>query len=155
MEQAKMKDNSWTPEQVAAHNARIAAGKVKHGRPFVPTEYKRLAPTVTAVTVLADIAESTDESKLNKTEKAYLAYLRTLNPKFIGIQNITLKLANDCRLTPDFVTVDDGIVFTDVKGFQREDALIKMKVAARQFRWAKFVIVKKTKSGWEHTEVKP
>lgn len=147
---------SWTPEQVAANNARVAAGKVKHGRPFVPTEYKRLAPEVTVVTVLADIAESTDEAKLNKTEKAYLNHLRSRGLPWIGVQSITLKLADDCRYTPDFTYIHDGKFHAhEVKGFFRDDAKVKIKVAARKFPWIVFTLVFKHKSGWEWKLVKP
>jgi len=104
-----------------------------------------------------ELRPSTDEEKLNKTEKRYLEYLRRLNPPWIGIQKITLKLADDTRLTPDFNYLDPTgrMVFVDVKGFQREDALIKMKVAARMFSWATFIIAKEIKNGWQEKEVKP
>ena len=103
------------------------------------------------------IRPSTDEDRLNKTEKLYLAYLRVFNYSYLGIQNITLKLADDCRLTPDFNFINDAgrLVFIDVKGFQREDALIKMKMAARTYRWADFFIVKRNGSGFDHIPVKP
>lgn len=103
------------------------------------------------------VSKSTDESKLNKTERAYLGYLRMLYPTRIGIQDVTLKIADDCRLTMDFNYINENgnWVFVDVKGFQREDALIKVKVAARLFPHLKFVIVKRAKIGWEVTEVKP
>lgn len=102
--------------------------------------------------------QSTDEAKLNKTEKAYLAYLRMLKVPQLRIQAVTLKLADDCRFTADFTFVDENgrMTFVDVKGFQREDALIKIKMAAREFLEFRFVIVKKQKGiGWEITDVKP
>lgn len=112
---------------------------------------------ITAKTLLAVIVPTTDEDKLNKTERAYLGYLRMLNTKWIGIQNITLKLADDTRLTPDFSFIQNSgrFVFVDVKGFQREDALIKMKVAARQFPMFDFLIVKRNGDRWDVTKVKP
>lgn len=105
-----------------------------------------------------NIAPSTDVDKLNKTERAYHQHLVCMNYQWLGVQNITLKLANDCRLTCDFAYLDkDGqLVLIDVKGFQREDALIKIKVAARQFPWIRFAIVKRVKGGgWDYQEVKP
>lgn len=100
---------------------------------------------------------TTDTQKLNKTERAYLEYLQAQGFVYLGIQNITLKLADDCRLTPDlnYIGKTGQFVFVDVKGFQREDALIKMKIAARLFTWAQFLIVKKDGAGWDVTEVKP
>ena len=99
---------------------------------------------------------SKDEQKLNKTERAYLLQLRQWGYE-PGIQRITLKLADDCRFTPDFDYVDEHgrWVFVDVKGFQREDALIKAKVAARVYSQFRFQIVKRDGSGWEFIEVSP
>lgn len=101
--------------------------------------------------------QKTDEEKLNKTEKAYLAYLRSCDCLSIRIQAITLKLAFDCRLTVDFTYIDTSGrgVFVDVKGFQREDALIKMKVAARMYPEYVFKIVKKEGPTWSAVEVSP
>ncbi len=112
---------------------------------------------VKVVPVGLEIAQSTDEQKLNKTERAYLAVLRARGYPWIGIQNVTLKLGDDCRFTPDFSFVDPGgrMTFVDVKGFQRDDALVKIKAAARQFAWALFQIVSRDGNGWEIKEVKP
>lgn len=98
-----------------------------------------------------------DEAKLNKTERAFLAYLRMLKVPHVHIQAISLKLAHDCRLTVDFTYLDENgrCTFVDVKGFQREDALIKMKVAARTFPGFRFCIVKRNGSGWKWREVNP
>lgn len=106
---------------------------------------------------ILSVSESTDESKLNKTERAYLAVLRSQRHQNVRVQAITLKLADDCRLTVDFtyLTKEGEMVFVDVKGWQREDALIKMKVAARQFPEFRFQIVKKSGIGWAVDDVKP
>lgn len=103
--------------------------------------------------------QTTDEAKLNKTERAFLEYLRgPMSPcqgQWIGVQSITLKLAHDCRYTPDFMTVGFAYTFWEVKGWWRDDARVKIKVAARLFPWATFIAVKKTKSGWEKEIIKP
>lgn len=114
------------------------------------------APKTAFVTATA-LAVSTDEGKLNKTERQYLVFLRHLGFTWIGIQNVTLKLAHDCRYTPDFVVVDSAgyIQAREVKGFMRDDALVKLKVAARMFPFIEFIVVRKTKGGWNHTTVKP
>lgn len=107
--------------------------------------------------IKAAIQPSTNEAKLNKTERAYLAYLRFENHPFIGIQNITLKLADDTRYTPDFIliTSDTKLQAHEVKGFWRDDAKVKIKVAARQFPFVEFIVVMKSKSGWTFESVKP
>lgn len=103
-----------------------------------------------------ELKPSTDIAALNKTEQAYLAHIKSQEHDWIGVQNITLKLAHDCRLTCDFVVFNNGAMrFIDVKGFQREDALIKMKVAARLFPWAQFQIVKRNAATWNVINVKP
>ena len=106
--------------------------------------------------VMMTVTKTTDEDKLNKTERAYLAYLRMLYQTKIGIQDVTFKIADDCRFTPDFNYVDENgrWTFVDVKGFQREDAFIKIKVAARNHSHLRFVIVKKNGTGWDYREVK-
>ena len=124
-------------------------------------EFKKIGAMIPEKSNSLKMQASTDEAKLNKTERAYLAVLRANGSHlWIGVQNITLKLADDTRLTPDFsyVTKEGRMVFIDVKGFQREDALIKMKVAAREFLWAQFVIVKRESGifgNWSERVLKP
>lgn len=102
---------------------------------------------------------STDEQKLNKTEKQWLEVLRT-NGGWIGIQCITLKLGDDCRYTPDFFTLNNtlaapGLVAWEVKGFMRGDAQVKLKTAARMYPWISFRLVTKEKGAFAAPEVKP
>lgn len=107
--------------------------------------------------LVVNFKQSTDESKLNKTEAAYLAFIKCLGFAWIGVQNVTLKLADDTRYTCDFFVVDSKghVQGREVKGFFRDDAKVKIKVAARMFPWIEFQIVTKTKTGWEHQIVKP
>lgn len=100
---------------------------------------------------------SNDEAKLNKTERAWLDELRIRNPKFLGVQSMTFKLGDDCRYTPDFVEIsqEDKFIAWEVKGFMRDDALVKLKVAARMFPFLDFYIVKRIKGSWETKKVNP
>lgn len=102
-------------------------------------------------------AMSRPSEKLNKTEAGFLMLLKARNYPWLGVQNITLKLADDCRYTPDFSAVGPNgeMLFFEVKGFMRDDAQVKLKVAARQFKWAVFFLVFKTKGGFSEQEVKP
>ena len=94
---------------------------------------------------------------MNKTEAAYAALLESY--KKAGdildymYEAYTLKLGKDCRYTPDFaVFLNDGeIEFHEVKGFWRDDAKAKLRIAARQFPH-RFRCVKKSKSGWDITD---
>jgi hypothetical protein len=99
---------------------------------------------------------SNDELKLNKTERDYLCYLR-LTHYWVGIQSITLKLAHDCRYSPDFWTQEpnDRLVAYEVKGFMRDDARVKLSVAARLFPMFTFLLVRRAKDGgWDIEKVK-
>lgn len=71
------------------------------------------------------------------------------------MQAWTFKLAHDCRYTPDAVVVEnDGtITLYDVKGFEREDAVLKMRVAAERFKWLRFRMIEEVRktSSWRVT----
>ena len=99
-----------------------------------------------------------DEEKLNKTESAYLDELRC-DPQYVAIhvQSLTLKLGDDCRYTPDFVTIDkEGkCKCHETKGFWRDDARVKIKAAARMYRWMEFVAVTKQKGDWQYEQIRP
>lgn len=113
-------------------------------------------PATPAVSCRLELIETTDEQRLNKTERAWLEVLRIRGTEVIGIQSVTLKLGDDCRYTPDFYTVQGGaLTFWEVKGFMRDDALVKLKVAARTFSWARFVKVERIKGQWIETPIRP
>jgi hypothetical protein len=89
---------------------------------------------------------------MNKTEARYAATLE-LQQKAGEIlwwkfEAITFKLADDCRYTPDFVVMmPDGMIeLRETKGFWRDDALVKIRVAAAQFpfRFRSFQLDRKT-----------
>jgi hypothetical protein len=102
------------------------------------------------------IKPTTDEDKLNKLERRWLAHMRALNMQEIGIQSLTLKIGDDCRYTPDFTAITDGhLVAYETKGFMRDDAQVKIKVAARKFRWIEFVLVTEANHQWIETPIKP
>lgn len=153
-------DGSYSPPMKTArqHNSPLA-GEVTldAGSAANPAPSHIGASGASPIRVKFTSHKTTDEEKLNKTEKAYLAYLRGLNPQWLGIQNVTLKLADDTRYTPDFVAIDNCGIFhaREVKGFFRDDAKVKIKVAARQFTWIRFTLAFKDGNGWRHEEVKP
>lgn len=91
---------------------------------------------------------------MNKTEKARAIELEAMRRSgqiaSWAYERITLKLADDCRYTPDFFVVDllGGITFEEVKGFWRDDARVKIRVAAAQFPQFAFTALKQTRDGW-------
>lgn len=67
----------------------------------------------------------------------------------------TLKLAKDLRYTPDFQIIDSEghIWFFETKGFWRDDARAKIKMAAEKFQEYRFVSASWTKrDGWKFEE---
>lgn len=60
-------------------------------------------------------------------------------------ERVTLKLADDTRYTPDFyvLELDGSVSLIEVKGFMRDDALVKLKVAATQFPEFRFYLRQK------------
>lgn len=101
---------------------------------------------------------------MNDTETAYAdeLQLRKLAGEVIEWQfeSMTLKLAKDCRYTPDFLVVlADGIIeMVDAKGGgpMDEKSRVKCKCAAEKFPWFRFVICqrqsKKDGRGWKREE---
>ena len=86
---------------------------------------------------------------LNKTERDYYdqLHLKVLAGEtlWIGIQAFKLRMADNTYYTPDFVTLeaDGSMVVHEVKGFWRDDARVKWKVAAREFFMFRFLAVQR------------
>lgn len=109
------------------------------------------------MTVLARATLPNKFAGMNKTEMRRAieleAMLRTGQIESWSYETVTLKLADDTRYTPDFFVVetDGAIRFEETKGFLREDALIKIKIAAAKFPF-RFVmltaIAAKAGGGW-------
>lgn len=99
---------------------------------------------------------------MNKTETAYSERLqrRVQSGEIIwfGFECIRLRLADGAWFKPDFTVIpaQGPIEFHEVKGFWREAARVRIKVAAERYQWAKFVAVQKEKArdggGWKREE---
>ncbi len=115
-----------------------------------------VSPAAPSLETNIELRPTTDEAKLNKLETAWLEVLRNRGYMWIGIQNITLKLGDDCRYIPDFWALDGGkLLAFETKGFMEDDALVKIKTAARQFPWLIIVLVKRERGVWSEVEVRP
>lgn len=100
--------------------------------------------------------------KMNKTEEAFFEYLKATMPDCDYThyaQSITLLIANGCRYTPDFISVSKLTgewLAHETKGFMRDDAGVKIKVAASVYPAIKFRLVTKRKGGqWDIQEILP
>ena len=95
---------------------------------------------------------------MNKLEADYANLLNTnkkigLNHGFL-FEQIKLRLADKTFYTPDFMVIGKGgeIEMHEVKGFMRDDAAVKLKVAAEQFPF-RFILAKKVKGKWQIKEI--
>lgn len=75
----------------------------------------------------------------------------------IRFQEITLKLANGLRYTPDFhvTNKEHRDLFFEAKGFMRDDAAAKIKMAARQFDHWVFILIWREKGQWHQQVMLP
>lgn len=99
------------------------------------------------------------EEKLNQLERRWLAVLRTRHDE-IGIQNITLRLTNGVRYTPDLnVWISSNcphrrLTFYETKGPHRfrEKGILKLMLASKCYPYFDFVLVEYDKdTGWRET----
>lgn len=109
--------------------------------------------------------------QMNKLESEFFVYLKAERPGAqVLAQSVTLKLGNGVRFTPDFFVMADAtneherpvteLVAYETKGeFMRDDAAVKLKVAAAIYPQIRFHLVTKRKKklggGWAIEEVLP
>lgn len=155
------------PRYQAQARAQLAA--VPHPR----TVQLQQVPTPAKLAKKAPSRIRQNAAGLNKTEQAFYDYLKSQQDtgvprSVLPPQSITLRLANGCRYTPDFVVVfhfqttkgwivpTTDLVAYEVKGFMRDDAAVKIKVAATSFPWITFYLVTRLPGGgggWAISEV--
>ena len=71
-------------------------------------------------------------------------------------EGIKFKLGKGAWYTPDFLVVyEDRFELHETKGFWREAALVRIKVAASAYPWYRFVVVQCKKKVWTFRSVKP
>lgn len=97
---------------------------------------------------------------MNSLEAAYAAHLETLkqNGEIIwwAYEPIKLRLANKTSYNPDFLVIRSNgeVEIHETKGYWRDDARLKIKVAAEYFWFFKFVAIqqqtKKAGGGWKY-----
>lgn len=101
---------------------------------------------------------------LNRLETAFLQRLehQYQHGATILSQSITLKIANGCRYTPDFVVITRrkdfgiGIEVWEVKGAMAwEDGMIKLKVAAGLYPWITFNLASGKAGTWRIQQILP
>lgn len=138
---------NWTEQQLADYQARRGVQGSRSAAdvsdpPFNATAITQRRPPVRG---------------MNKTEAAYSDYLQMLKGSgevlWWRFEPMRLRLANGAWFKPDFgVKLRDGsFEFHETKGFWREAARVRIKVAAELFPF-RFIAVKRTKGGWSREE---
>jgi hypothetical protein len=97
-----------------------------------------------------------DRTGLNKTEASFLTALRAWNPGCdVGSQRVRLRLGNGAWYKPDSdVWQEDGaLALYEVKGYGREAAFVRIKVAASLYPKIKFFLVTRKAGQWKIEEV--
>lgn len=89
----------------------------------------------------------------NKTEERYAGHLELLRRAGEIVdyryEAVKLRLADNTFYTADFMVLTDVVELHEVKGnWWREDARVKIKVAAHQYPWFRFLAVQWKKKDW-------
>lgn len=103
---------------------------------------------------------------MNKTEALFLAHLKATFPgAWIEREPVALKLGNGVRYNPDFLVHlpenygahTQQLTAYEVKGHMRDDAAVKIKVAASRFPFIRFVLVWRSSraGGWQMQTIVP
>lgn len=93
--------------------------------------------------------------RMNKTETAFAGLLEQQQTDGLitwwRFEPVKLRLATGAWYTPDFLAITRGgsILFYEVKGFWREAARVRIKVAAELNPWALFVVVQRPSGAWK------
>lgn len=131
----------WTEEQLAEHQARMRERTAEPPFMLPPDETPARKPA----------------RGMNKTEAAYAQHLeaRRLAGEVLWwrFEPMRLRLANGAWFKPDFGVklIDRSLEFHETKGFWREAARVRIKVAAELFPF-RFIAVKRKGGGWEREE---
>ena len=97
-------------------------------------------------------------STMNKTEMLFcehLARTKLIDKDMVGFrfEPLKFKLAPKTFYTPDFLVIRKNCFeIYEVKGFWRDDARVKIKVAAKMFPWFKWYAVQLKRKQWVYEE---
>ena len=149
----------WTPEELEAYRKRLASSTPKRREgsqnPARTPVHARSAPTLPTIpynpceSVAVPLRAAT--GKMTQTEERYQRDVLHGAGRF---EALTLKLPGGGRYTPDFMTVDDGVVtFHEVKGSYRLGsqgrAFTAFHDAAAYYPMWRFVWAHWTGKAWE------
>lgn len=99
-------------------------------------------------------AQAHIQGRMNGTETNFARFLQErqfLHVASYKFESVKLRLADNTYYTPDFMAIgEDGyITFYEVKGFWRDDARVKIKVASELYPEFAFVAVQWKGGEWK------
>lgn len=103
----------------------------------------------TSIKAKARLDSVTHDDKMNRLEAEWYQRLQLLiaagEVDRIIYEGLKFRLADLTWYTPDFTVImtDGSIEIHEIKGFRRDDALVKFKVAADQYPWIRWIMVEK------------
>jgi hypothetical protein len=143
---------NWTEDHLAEHlRRRSLAGSP----PCIDTSIPPFLPPANEAGAFAR-GRMPDEG-MNKTEAAYAQHLemrkRAGEVLWYRFEPLKLRLADGSYFKPDFGVLTRDCLFElhETKGFWREAARVRIKIAAALFPF-KFIAIKRTQGGWEREE---
>lgn len=88
---------------------------------------------------------------MNKLERDFYERARSVWGDSVYREPVKLRLAGRTWYTPDFLVVhsNNALVVYEVKGFMRDDAAVKLKVAAAMYPFLHIFLVTRRKRRWE------
>lgn len=138
---------NWTEQQLADHLARRGVQGLRSAADVSDPPFN--APAIAQ--------RKTPVRQMNKTEAAYASHLEGLKRAggvlWYRFEPMRLRLANGAWYKPDFgVKLSDGsFEFHETKGFWREAARVRIKVAAELFPF-RFIAVTRGGGNWKREE---
>lgn len=145
-----------TIEQAEAHNARVRAGR--SGAVPCPPPVLKLRPRASVMAV-----GRTARGVMNKSEARYASEVLDVRKASGEVaaywyESVKLRLAEGAWFTVDFfVMLADGrLEAHEVKGFLRESAAVRIKMAAEKYPFLFFMAFKRKKvdgGGWKIKEI--
>ena len=147
----------------AEYNALIATRNQKTQKPPALPEGGKLKGVSG---VIRQSSRQPNKTELRFEQEYLKPWLATKEIEGYDYEAITLKIANGCRYTPDWVawrnpcTVPSGLrvgLFYEIKARDMiwDDAIVKLKVAASKFPQFEFYICAYSKTGWTIERVLP
>lgn len=139
----------WSREELAAWESR------RHGKTCTQPYAAPAKPIIRQA-----------KPQVNRWEAEFAAIARARHGDCLHEQSFSLRLGNGAWFKPDIFVFDDNPMLIDrrpvayeVKGFAREAAVARIKIAAGLYPEIRFVLVRKRRKaeggGWQEQEVLP